>query len=158
MRKSTKILTILTIGTSVMIGSAMGVAHAATEKVKSLRNGIFSQLASLDITNEQRDNIHAILRKHQPEIEPLIKQFVTERRVLRDLVLSDISDEAAIRVQTARVAATQTDLAVHVARLSKEVRAELKPEQLNKLAEMKKKLDSHIDEAIERIGKWIAGS
>src|SRR5437899_2761915 len=44
---------------------------------------ILEKLASLGISDDQRTKIHAILADAKPKAEPLVKQLVSERRVMR---------------------------------------------------------------------------
>src|ERR1051326_612777 len=62
---------------------------------------ILEKLASLGITDAQRDQIRAILRDAKPKAEPLVKEFVTERRAMRTLIHNGAS-EAEIRPQAAK--------------------------------------------------------
>lgn len=114
------------------------------------------RLAQLGVTDAQKDQIHAILRKHQPVTEPMIRKLVAERRVLREMIHAETVDEKAIRRQVARVAEVAGDLAVERARVAHEIRPVLTDEQLARLAEMGDDVDARIDAFIDRIAKRIA--
>ena len=87
---------------------------------------------ALDLSREQTEQVKAIFRKHRDETAPLRKEMVSERRELRNLTRADKTDEAAIREQARKIAATSADLAVRRARMAQEVRAVLTPEQAQK--------------------------
>jgi Spy/CpxP family protein refolding chaperone len=55
------------------------------------------------VADEQKAQVKDILRKHQPATEPLLKQFVYERRELMDSIHATKADESAIRAQAAKV-------------------------------------------------------
>ena len=112
---------------------------------------ILEKLASLGITDEQRDQIKAILREARPKAQPLMKQFVTERRTMRTLLHNGAS-EAEIRAQATKVASVATDLAVLRSQFAPKVKAVLTPEQQKKAQDMISEFDQKVDAAIERAG------
>lgn len=112
---------------------------------------ILAKIASLGITDEQREKIHAILLEAKPKAEPLIKQLVAERRALRDLVLNNGS-EAEIRAQAQKIAAVGADLAVLKASVAPQVRAVLTPNQQEKIKEMIAEFDDRIDTWLDHLG------
>src|SRR5437870_2497822 len=65
------------------------------------------KLAQLGITEQQKQQIHAILREYAPTTAPKIRQLVTVKRALRDTIHATPVDEAAIRAQAAKVAALE---------------------------------------------------
>ena len=105
---------------------------------------------ALDLSKEQKEQVTAIFRKHRDEIAPLRKEMVSGRRVLRSLIQSDKPDEAAIREQVKKIAATDGDLAVRRARMSQEVRTVLTPEQIQKFRALQEKRDRRIDGMMNR--------
>jgi len=105
---------------------------------------------ALDLSKEQTEQVKAIFRKHRDEVAPLRKEMVSGRRVLRSLIQSDKPDEAAIREQVKKIAATGGDLAVRRARMSQEVRTVLTPEQIQKFRVLQEKRDRRIDGRMNR--------
>lgn len=105
---------------------------------------------ALGLSQEQKEQIHAIFLKHKDEIAPLRKEMVTEKRELRSLLRSDKTDEAAIREQTKKLAATGGDLAVRRAKEFQEVRAVLTPEQIQKFRALQERRDQRIDRMMDR--------
>jgi len=105
---------------------------------------------ALDLSKEQTEQVKAIFRKHRDETAPLRKEIMSERRELRNLTQSEKPDEAAIREQVKKIAATGGDLAVRRARMSQEVRALLTPEQIRKFRALQEKRDRRIDGMMNR--------
>ncbi len=105
---------------------------------------------ALGLSGEQKEQIRAIFRKHRDEIAPLRKEMVSERRELRKLIQADKTDEAAIREQAKKIAATSGDFAVRRAKMAQEVRAVLTPEQIRKFRALQEKRDLRIDGMMNR--------
>ena len=99
----------------------------------------------LDLSKEQREQIKAIFRKHRDAVAPLREKEISARRELRKLIRSDEPDEAAIREQVGRIAATGGDLAVLRARLGRELRTVLTPGQIRKYRALQDKRDRRTD-------------
>jgi Spy/CpxP family protein refolding chaperone len=100
---------------------------------------------ALGLSKEQSEQIKAIFRKHRDEIAPLRNKMVSERRELRKLIQSDKPDEAVLREQVKKIAATGGDLAVRWAKVAQEVRTVLTPEQIQKFRALQEKRDLRID-------------
>jgi len=105
---------------------------------------------ALDLSKEQTEQVKAIFLKHRDETAPLRKEMLSERRELRKLIQSDKPDEAAIREQAKKIAATGGDLAVRRAKMSQEVRTVLTPEQIQKFRAMQERRDRRIDGMMNR--------
>ena len=157
MKRDTKILTAVgaIIAVSV-IGFFAYLANAGTMDQSPAKGKLAEKLAQLGVTDEQKAQVKEILKKYQPTVQPLVKQFVVEHRALRDLIHAESVDETAIRAQVEKVAKVGADLAVQCAHVSHEIRAVLTPDQIQKLKDMKVDLDTRIDEGLARIAKRIA--
>jgi protein CpxP len=105
---------------------------------------------ALGLSKEQKDQIKTLFRKNHEEMAPLRKEIVSERRDMRNLILSDKPDEAAIREQAKKIAATTGEIAVRRAKATQEVRALLTPEQIEKFKALQEKRDRRIDRVMER--------
>ena len=81
--------------------------------------------------------------------------MVAERRSLRTLIQAETVDEAAIRAQSAKVAAVAADLAVQRAHGAQEIRKVLTPEQIQKFKSLQEKRDSKFDRFISRSDREI---
>jgi len=108
---------------------------------------------ALGLSKEQTEQVKTIFRKHRDEIAPLRKEMVSERRELRNLIQSDKPDEAVLREQVKKIAATSGDLAVRRAKMSQEVRTVLTPEQIQKFRALQEKRDRRIDRMMNPGGK-----
>ena len=114
----------------------------------------FKKMAKeLQLTDQQRQQVKEIFAKNKPQAEPLMKQMHAERRALRSLIQADTIDEAAIRAQSAKLAAVEADMAVQHARVAKEIRAILTPEQIAKQKELQAQRDKKMEERAARPGK-----
>ena len=107
----------------------------------------------LQLTQQQQQQLKEIFAKNRPQGEPLRKQFMEERRVLRALTEADTIDDAAIRAQVAKMSAVAADMAVHRAHVAREIRAILTPEQIAKQKELQEQRDKRMNERPGRAGK-----
>lgn len=105
---------------------------------------------ALDLSKEQSEQVKTIFLKHRDEVAPLRKEMMSERRELSKLTQSDKPDEAAIREQAKKIAATSGDLAVRRAKVFQEVRTVLTPEQIQKFRALQEKRDRRIDGMMNR--------
>ena len=107
-------------------------------------------IAALELSEEQKLLIKERLKTYEPAIQPVRRQFIMERRALRDLIQSGPGNESAIKDQVGRVSAIAAEMAVQRAQVYGEVRTILKPEQVEKFMELQKARDLKIDEFISR--------
>ena len=156
MTAQTKIIAALAIAAVLAIGGTAYVAHAASTEERPGLGHIAEKFAELGVTEEQKSQVKDVLRRYQPTVQPLIKQFVAERRALRDTIRTPEVDESAIRDQAGKVAKVGADLAVQRAHIAHEIRDVLTPEQLEKLKGMEVDLDTRIDTFLDRVAKRIA--
>lgn len=111
--------------------------------------------AELGLTADQSRAIEDIFKKNRPLAEPLVKQLASERRALRALIHAETVDEAAIRAQSAKVAAVEADLAVKRAHGAQEIRKLLTPEQIQKFKVIQDKRDRRFDRSMSRPDREI---
>jgi len=105
------------------------------------KGGFLKRLAKqLGLSEQQKTGAKAILKNSRADNKPLVTALMTERHQMRSLMLSGTADEAAIRAQSAKIAAIQADLAVKRAQEVKQLLALLTPEQTTKLRAI---LDKH---------------
>lgn len=136
-----------------------GLTFAAGEPTEGHRAGrLREKFAALGLTDAQKAAVKEALQKHQPTVKPLVDKLVTERRALQDLIHTGKADEAAVRTQSAKVAAVETDLAVERAKIAQELRPVLTEDQIKKLQEMKHEFRERVDGFRARIAKRLAGS
>jgi protein CpxP len=137
----------------LLLAAAVSFAHGGRHGGEGAgREGLYSgkALDRLGVSAEQKAQIRDVLGKYRPETEPAVRQLAAERRALRKMIQGGAADEAAIRVQAAKVASLESDLAVVRARAAKEVRTLLTPEQLARLGELQAKREQKADRMMER--------
>lgn len=100
----------------------------------------------LDLTDEQRAEIEAILASHEAAFEALGERERAAREALVAAIRQPSPNEAAVREASAAVAAVDADLAVERAHASSEVSAVLTTEQQARLAEARDRLASAVFE------------
>ncbi len=94
----------------------------------------FRKLAGkLGLSDAQKAQARAIFQANRPVVQPILANLRTERKNLRTLMQADTVDEAAIRAETAKIAAIQADLNVNRAHANAQFRAILTPAQLSTL-------------------------
>ncbi len=153
MNATGKVVTALVVGAMLAAGAAyaaVGGDHDGGRDCGKHAGRGHRFAKALGLSDDQKAQIRSIFEKHRPELLPLRKEFAAEKRVLRDMIQAEPADEAAIRAQVAKLAATGADLAVRRARISREVRAVLTPEQLGKLKALREERDRKIDRFLKR--------
>ena len=107
-------------------------------------------IAALELSEEQKLLIKERLKTYEPAIQPVRRQFIMERRALRDLIQSESWSEDAIKAQVERVSAKAAEMAVHRAQVYREVRTILTPEQIQKFMDLQNARDLRMDEFFSR--------
>jgi protein CpxP len=153
--------TIKTLAAAAALITAVSLAPAGAsafmgEDGPPMHGQHFKRMATeLGLSAQQKLDIKAIFQKDRAQFQPLMQQLKTEHRSLRSLIHADTIDEAAIRAQSAKVAAIQADLAVQRAHMSQEVHKLLTPEQVLKLKDFQAKQDERRDKAGARAMKRL---
>lgn len=94
----------------------------------------FKRMAkALGLSDQQKAQAKTLFQNTRAQNKPLLADLMTARQQLRALVQSGSADETAIRAQSAKVAAAQTELTVKRAQAMKQFLALLTPEQVSKL-------------------------
>ena len=84
----------------------------------------------LGLTDAQQAQAKVIFEANKPIVTPLKESLYAEKKNLHELMLSGKFDEAAIRAESAKVAAIYADLNVNKAKVCAQFRAILTPDQL----------------------------
>ena len=106
----------------------------------------FTELTGkLGLSDQQKAQMKEVVKKNRPQLKPIFTQLIDERRAMRTLIQSGSADEAAIRAEAAKVAGIEADLAVQRARMVKQLRANLTPEQIEKFKALQKERDARFD-------------
>jgi len=126
---------------------------AFTERVRALvrteldRNlGPRAGLGKLNLSEEQRAEIRAILDSHAAALETLTAAELDTRSALVAAIRTSPVDEAAIREASAAVADVDVELAVERARIFAEIEDTLTPEQREKLAKVQERLRQALED------------
>jgi protein CpxP len=88
---------------------------------------------NLGLTDAQKGQAKAIFQSNRESVKPIMENLRAERKNLHALMFADTVDEAAIRAETAKIAAIQADLNVDRAKAMSQFRAILTPDQIAKL-------------------------
>ena len=154
-----KKLVLISCSAAVALMTAVGIARAVDTNTSDNggrrhrfghRMGMMRALKEVGVTDTQKEQIRGIMRQQRPQMQPLRKQMVQERRALRNATQTSPVNESAIRTQAARVAQVHADLAVQRAHMADRVRAVLTPEQQAKLKEIQAQRDAKMDERLNR--------
>lgn len=110
--------------------------------------------AELNLTDQQRDAIKTAMQSHKQEIVAAVKPAIDAKRTLRDAVLADKSDDAAIRKAADDLGKKVGDAAVVIARVKSDVasKANLTPEQMKKIADFRAENDASTDNLLKELG------
>jgi Spy/CpxP family protein refolding chaperone len=153
-------LKILSCAGAIVLTGFAGVAWAVgandPARPHPFRHFLLGKVAELGVSDSQKQQIHAILRETRPTLQPLVAQYVQERRTLRKAIHTAPVNEPTIRAQAARVAQVEADLDVRRAHVSDRIRAVLTPEQVEKLKQLAENFDARVDEVLARINDKIA--
>jgi protein CpxP len=153
-----KKLVLISCSAAVALMTAVGIANAVDSNTNDggrphrfgQRMRMMHALKEVGVTDAQKEQIRGMMREQRPQLQPLRKQMVQERRALRNVVQTSPVNESAIRTQAARVAQVQADIAVKRAYIADRIRAILTPEQQAKLKDLQAQRDARIDERLNR--------
>ena len=81
----------------------------------------------LGLTDAQQAQAKAIFEANKAIVKPLKESLHAEKKILHTLMHADKFDEAALRAQSAKLAAIYTDLVVNKAKVCSQFRAILTP-------------------------------
>jgi Spy/CpxP family protein refolding chaperone len=148
----------LAAGAATAPGSAVPQRLADTRLGKLVMGRIGRGMvlrSELDLTDAQRDAIKQTLQSHKKEIKQAVQPVVEKRRALREAVLADKPDDAAIRKSAIELGSAIGDAGVTLAKIKSEVKtkANLTPEQVKKLNEFRSENDAAIDQLLAEIDK-----
>ena len=101
--------------------------------------------AELNVTDEQREQMHEIGRAHKDEFVAVMKPLMDAKRRLGEAVRANEVNENAVRTASAQVGVALADVALLRARVGREMRAVLTPEQLQKIDEFINTHDAAMD-------------
>jgi len=110
----------------------------------------------LNLTQGQRTQIRQVLAEHMTEVELAARLLVEGHRALRDEVLAESPDRAAIRQAGTDLGDAIGSAAVVAADIVADIRRILTPEQVERIRESRRERDRNVDGWLERIGEGRA--
>jgi Spy/CpxP family protein refolding chaperone len=125
------------------------------------RGGIAKLMARLDLSEDQKRDLAAILKEHRKELGTLATDLAKSRKAIRDSVLADDSSDAAIHEAVQEAALKGEQLAVLVAQIVREVRTKkvLSPEQMERLLALGEKralkMTRFVESRLAHLDEWI---
>lgn len=124
--------------------------HAALHRFVTGQLGRMMTLHSdINLTDQQKEQIHGIVMKHHQEIITTVKPLAQNARTLKTAVLADKTDEQAIRAAAADVGKSLGDAAVLAARIKTEAKQVLTPEQQQTMQNFHQASDKAVDQLIQ---------
>ena len=108
-------------------------------------NMLFDELG---ITGDQRIALKKLFKDHRKDIQPLAKGVMIKGQTLRELILAETPDPAAIRQASAELGNAIGDAAVQASALAKEARSMLTPEQVERFKEIRQHRQKVFDETL----------
>ena len=162
-------MSIQQIRKSVLAGAGIAVLGAAGLVAGRLSAGafprgahsdfgprVFGRIAqALDLSDDQKSQIKAILKTHAQEIETQIKASATARRAVHDAVLAQPLDETAIRAAAQRLGQVHADGAVLFARIRTEVQPILNDAQRAKIQMLRDREGNRADSAVKSFEAFL---
>ena len=117
---------------------------------------VFARMArALDLTDDQKTRIKAILRTHASEIEAQMQAGAAARKTLHDAIVAQPTDENAIRSLAQEVGRVQGDGAVLFARIRTEVDPILTADQKQKIQTFRERVGSRSGRAAAAFDAWV---
>lgn len=130
-------------------------ADSPRARIAELVRGRFARMVALrdelDLTEEQRTEIRGIVQAHRDELRPAFVEVLRHRRALRNAVLAEQPDEAAIRAEADALGKAIGDAAVEVAGAASEARTVLTPEQIQALEQAMADNQAAVDQFINGV-------
>ena len=162
-------MSIQQIRKSVLVGAGIAVLGVAGLVAGRLSAGafprgghsdfaphVFGRIArALDLSDDQKTHIKAILKTHASEIQTQIKASASARRAVHDAVLAQPLDEAAIRAAAQTLGQVHADGAVLFARIRTEVQPILTDEQRAKIQKFRERMGHKADSAVKSFDAFL---
>lgn len=150
---------VATVGLATLgIAWAVGPDDDADSRPAKLAQMVRARIArmvvlrdDLDITAEQRAELRGIFIAHRDDLRPAMLEVLEHKRALRDAVMAENPDEAAIRAEADALGDAIGDAAVAMSQVAGEARTVLTAEQLElieeAMADNREAVDRFIEEA-----------
>src|SRR6266704_912339 len=151
-KKTTLVLATVAAGL-LAVGAAVAVParayhHGGMSGEFGFGGGIGRALASLDLTDDQKTQVKAILQDEGPRVEPLVDEVLRSKKALFEAVHSRTFDEKAVRAAASVSAKATTDLAVERARMVSRFRGILTDEQQDRLDSIRGRFEERLEKRV----------
>jgi protein CpxP len=154
---------------SVLIGAGIAVLGVAGLAAGRLSAGafprgahsdfgprVFGRIArALDLSDDQKNQIKAILKTHALEIEAQMKASASARRAVHDAVLAQPPDETAIRAAAQKLGQVHGDGAVLFAKIRTEVQPILTDEQRAKIQTFRERMRDRSESGVKSFEAFL---
>jgi len=135
-------------------GPGMGRWQAANTPLGRMITGSLGRLmvlrSELNLTDEQRSQIRDVLVRHRSEIATTVHAVRAKRLALRDSVLAENADEAAIRAAAGELGDEIADAAVKASKLKAQVAPILTSEQRKLIGQFLADQDQAVDRFLDQ--------
>ncbi|MBN1901347.1 Spy/CpxP family protein refolding chaperone [Candidatus Sumerlaeota bacterium] len=112
------------------------------------RGRLMTLRAELNVTEEQRGEIRAIIQNHKGEFQPVAEKIALAKRALRKAVLEGKPVESDIRKASDELGKSIGEAAILASKIAEEIRPVLNEEQ-------KKLIDKFMADKEESVDNWI---
>ncbi len=109
--------------------------------------------SDLDITDEQKEKVSALVKSRLDEIVPIAKTVIDKRRALREAVLKEPVDEKAIRSAALDLTKSIGDASVLASRVIAEARPVLTAKQVKLIRDFKTEVDKATLDWLNQLGR-----
>ena len=107
--------------------------------------------SQLDLSDDQKQQIGAILQAHKAEIVQVVQPIVDKRRALRDAVIAANPDEQAIRAAADDLGKSIGDAAVLASKIKQQIAPILTDEQRQDIQDFRSQTDRAVDDFFSKM-------
>jgi Spy/CpxP family protein refolding chaperone len=165
--KKLSVIAMALVFSFISIGPMQAVSHAhrkggGMEQMHGRGGGGHHKFMSkLNLTQEQKREIAAILKANRDEIESVAKGMSDARRAMKEATAAEEFNEQAVRSAALQAAEQRVEYAALRAKIMSQVKPVLTPEQQEIISNMKaKKQGRHrggsVEAKLSALDKWIA--
>lgn len=152
------VVVLVGVGVTQAVGYAQETAEdcRAARMMKMLRGQLARAVElreELDLTEEQRGQLKGIAMAHRDELRPLMGDVLTHKRALREAVLAEEIDEAAIRAEAEALGEAIGDAALAMAEVGAEMREVLTDRQLELIRESAEEREAAAEQLLSEVGQ-----
>ncbi|MEW6347635.1 MAG: Spy/CpxP family protein refolding chaperone [Thermodesulfobacteriota bacterium] len=154
---SALVLVLLSLPTPVQATGPEKTENFGPPPIAKLITGTVGRLlvlkSELGVTDSQKTQIRAIMKKHRPEMAPAVRSVVEKRRKLQESVMADTPDQASIRAAAADLGKSIGETAIVASKVVGEARKVLTKEQIDRLGKFKGDTNAAVDRWLGEMAK-----